>query len=396
MGFFTGRVTFSRYRLQGSAPRLFGPEHLDQLASQMAGHSRVASADGVEAGWSAGDHILDVQFDLAKNVIADMLQFAMRVDTTKLPSDLLRAYYAIDLAALASQNPSGNASARQKKEAKESSRDRLEEEAKDGRYLKRKLTPVVWDRLSNELLVGTNSLSQIDRLLTLWGGTFGGGFEAVTAGRQAYRMAEVRAQTRNVDDASPSGFVPGVTPSDFAWVLDETSRDYVGNEFLLWLWWTLENESDTITLADGSEVAVMMARTLTLDCPRAQTGHETITCEGPTRLPEAKKAIQSGKMPRKAGLTLVRHDQQYEFTLHAETLSVGSCKMPPIDEPDERVALETRAGQIRDLIETIDLLFDVFAAQRFGGDWNGTLTKVQKWLANGSGEGVRRPMAVVG
>ena len=27
---------------------------------------------------------------------------------------------------------------------------------------------------------------------------------------------------------------------------DETSRDFLGNEFLLWLWYYLENERDTL------------------------------------------------------------------------------------------------------------------------------------------------------
>ena len=67
----------------------------------------------------------------------------------------------------------------------------------------------------------------------------------------------------------------------------------------------------------------MLARTLTLECPRGQTGSESITSDGPTRLPEARRAIQAGKLPRKAGLTLVRHEQQYELTLQAETLAVG-------------------------------------------------------------------------
>ena len=46
--------------------------------------------------------------------------------------------------------------------------------------------------------------------------------------------------------------------------LREESRDFLGNEFLLWLWYTLENETDTLKLADGSEATLMLARTLTL------------------------------------------------------------------------------------------------------------------------------------
>ncbi len=381
MAFYSGRATFARYKVAGSAPRMFTEEHLARLAEHAAGRQRMLTADGVEAGWSAGDHILDTQFDLAKNVVNDQLAFALRLDTAKLPSDLLRAYYAIDLAALAKNNPSGLPSARQKREARESARDRLEHEAKDGRYTKRKAIEVVWDRKSNELLFGTTSVAQIDRLAVLFKNTFGKNMEAVTAGRRAHALAELHGRTRTVDDASPSPFVPGLSAKDVAWIPDEASRDFVGNEFLLWLWYQCDDESAEIKLLDGSEATVFLARTLTLECPRGQTGHETITHEGPTRLPEAMRAIQSGKLPRKCGLTVVRHSVQYEFTLHAESLAVGAAKLPAPEEENDRARLEARAQQLRDLIETLDLLFDAFGQVRFSADWSKELSKMQRWLS---------------
>ena len=69
-----------------------------------------------------------------------------------------------------------------------------------------------------------------------------------------------------------------------------------------WLWYQTDMVSDTFALADNSEATVMLARSLTLECPRGQTGHETISSEGPTRLPESRRAIQSGKLPRKSVL----------------------------------------------------------------------------------------------
>src|SRR4051812_26380455 len=332
MGFYSGRVSFLRFQVSTAAPRLFDQEHLDRLADRQAGRQRIASADGVETGWTAGDHVLDTDFGLAKNIINDTLHFELRVDTDKVPGDLLRAYYAVELKALAKDNPSGLPSARQKREAKEIARDRLEGEAKDGRYRKRKCLPVLWDRLSNEVLFGATSLSQVERLASLFEQTFQMGLECVTAGRRAYLLAELHNRTRMVDDSGPSAFVPGTTPPDVAWIADESSRDFLGNEFLLWLWYVTDTETDTLKLADDSEVTLMLARTLTLECPRGQTGHETISHEGPTRLPEARRAIQSGKLPRKVGLTLVRHDQQYELVVHAETLAVGGAKLPALPE----------------------------------------------------------------
>jgi hypothetical protein len=382
MAFLNGRVTFLRFQVVGPKPRHFSEEHLERLSTRAAGKSRIASADGIDVGWTAGDHILDTDFDLAKNVINDSLHFEMRIDADKTPSDLLRAYTSIELKALAKDNPSGLPSAKQKREAKQSARERLDEEAKDGRYRKRTSVPVMWDAKSNELLYGATSYTHLDRLTSHFQQTFGLTLEAITAGRRAYQLAELRERTRAVDDASPSKFVPD-SPADVAWVADESSRDFLGNELLLWLWYTLDQVDDTLTLEDGSDLTVMMARSLSLECPRGMTGKGTLTSEGPTRLPEAKRAVQSGKLPRKAGLTLVRHEKQYELSLHAESLGVGSCKLPnlPEDVTDARARLEERVTQIRDLVETLDLLYDAFGQVRFAKVWGEELVKVQQWLA---------------
>jgi hypothetical protein len=381
MGFLSGRVNFSRYRVAGRAPKLFGPEHLERLAAHAIGKHRQLKGDGVEAGWIAGDHILDTRFDLAKNIINDTLHFELRVDTQKAPPDLLRAYTQVELEGLAAGNPSGIASARQKREARQAARERLESEAGDGRFLRRRSYPILWDNQTNELLAGANSDAVVDRLHGLFQQTFGHSFERVGAGQRAFLLAELREQTRGVDDASPSAFAPGGAAGELAWLPDEVSRDFLGNEFLLWLWYVLEEESDTIELLDGSGVTVLMARTLVLECPRGQFGKESISSDSPPRLPEARRAIQAGKLPRKAGLTLVRHDRQYEVTLHAETLAVSSARLPAPEEENDRARLEERITLLRHLLETLDLLYDAFGRRRAGGSWSKELARIRKWLA---------------
>ena len=144
------------------------------------------------------------------------LTFDLRVDTDKIPGDLLRAYYAVELKALTKNNPSGFPSLKQKREAKGVARERLEQEAKDGRFKRRKCVPVLWDAKSNEVLFGATSLTHIDRLTSLFRTTFGYDLEAITAGTRAYQLAELHQRTRKVDDSSPSAFVPGLTPEDVA------------------------------------------------------------------------------------------------------------------------------------------------------------------------------------
>ncbi len=168
--------------------------------------------------------------------------------------------------------------------------------------------------------------------------------------------------------------------SAIAWLPDETSRDFLGNEYLLWLWFMLDAESDTIKLGDGSEVAAMLTRTLLLECPRGQSGKESITSDGPTRLPEARRALQSGKLPRKAGLTIVRHDQQYDLALTAESLAVSGAKMPAPEAGDDRGRLEERVSQLRHLLETLDLLYDTFIVHRASDGWTKELGRMKRWL----------------
>lgn len=380
MGFFSGRVTCTRFRVAGKSPGMFGPGHLEKLEGRAIGKHRALAGDGVEVGWTAGAHLLDTNFDLAKNIVNDVLNFAIRLDQQKLPGDLLKAYADIELQALAANNPSGMPSARQKREARQAARDRLEEEARDGRFLKRKTFPVLWDSPSNELLVSTTSPTVIDRLLTLFQQTFGHGFEPLSAGVQAFQLARGRDNTSGVDDAQPSAFASGQSSEPLAWAPDESSRDFLGNEFLFWLWFMLDAEHDTIKLNDGSDVTLMLTKTLVLECPRAQTGKEVITSDAPTRLPEARRAIQAGKLPRKVGMIVVRQDQQYDLTLQGESLAIGGAAMPALDAADERARLEERVTQLRHLLETLDLLYDAFCAVRTTDDWSKELARIQKWL----------------
>ena len=378
MGFLTGRVIFLRFRIDGPALDLFGPEQLDKLSAHAIGKQRTESKDGTEVGWIAGDDILDVDFDLAKNVVNDTLHFSLRVDTQKLPADLLRAYARAELQALAAENPSGRPSAKQKKEARETAvRTAGGRRPRTVALSDARRTPFSGTGSTNSLLVGTTSTSVLDHVQKLFQETFGCSLTRLDAGIES-RAHTTRSRAGPCPPLPGSSLGAGQRRSPGLRI--PASPVYLGNEFLLWLWFVLENEGDTLTLGDGSEVAVMLARTLVLDCPRGLSGNETIRSDSPVKLPEARRAIQAGKLPRQVGMILVRHDQQYELTLQAETLAVNGAKLPSVEDGEERVKLEERVGQMRHLIETLDLLYDSFLQMRLGGDWPRERERMQQWL----------------
>lgn len=382
MGFLSGRVTYVRYRVNGVSPLPFEPDHIEKAEAHVIGkHGAGESADGVSVGWSGGGHVLDTTFEYGKNIINDALHLGMRIDADKIPGDLLRAYTEIELAARAAENPSGHPTRAQRQEAKEAARQRAEAEGADGRFRKRKNVAVLWDGRENVLYAGTTSAASLDRLLPLFQDTFGLSLEPLTTGRRVAELAADSGEGERLDDLGPCGFVGDEAPGAFAWSgADPEARDFLGNEFLVWLWHTLQHDSDTIPLSDGSDVAVMLAKTLTLDCPFGLTGSDSLRDEGPTRLPEALRALQAGKLPRKVGLILVRHGNQYEMTLQAETLAVSGLALPRPEGLSRDEAKVARIDLLREGVETLDLLLDAFRRRRTGPDWKADLGRIRGWL----------------
>jgi len=388
MGFLNGRVTFTRYRVSGSSPLPFADDLLALAEQHAAGrHGAADPTDGVSTGWSGGDHVLDLTFDLAKNVVNDALHFAIRIDTDKIPGSLLKAYTQIETEARAKLNPSGHPTKAQRQEAKEAARLRAEAEAGDGRFRRLNHYPVLWDGQTGVLYAGTTSTTVLERLGTLFRETFDRNLEPITAGSLATSLAGPDAGDRNQERLAEGilSFFGGEQSglSTVTWAENALNMlDHLGNEFLVWLWHALLNDSDTVQLADGSEVAVMLTKTLTLDCPRGETGRDNLTDDAPTRLPEAFRALQSGKLPRKAGLILMRHGAQYELTLQAETLAVSGALIPK-PEDEKLAANEVRVARIdslRHLTETLDLLFDAYRRRRAGSEWSQEVSRIRRWL----------------
>ena len=207
MGFLNGRVTYVRYRVGGDGPLPFGDDLLERVQAHLIGkHGAGEPADGVAIGWAGGNHVLDETIDLGKNVVNDALHMAIRIDTDKIPSSLLRAYTRIETDARAAGNPSGTPTKAQRQEAKEAAILRAEAEAADGRFRRRASYPVLWDGQANALYAGVTSLSVLDRIQTLFRETFDRTLEPITAGSLAQAQAEVRGEGRAVEDNGPVAF----------------------------------------------------------------------------------------------------------------------------------------------------------------------------------------------
>ncbi len=242
--------------------------------------------------------------------------------------------------------------------------------------------PILWDSQSSIFYFGGSSPSASTHCADLMERAFNIELERITVGKIAQNWAERNKQVEALENITPAIFHPSHPGSEAHWSnADSRLPDYLGNEFLLWLWHKTETETDAISLADGSEVTAMFAKNLVLECPLGESGKESISSEIPTKLPEAMEAIRSGKLPRKAGLVLVRFGQQYDLTLQAESFSISGAKLQADKEAQGVEVLESRIDAIRTLNETVDLLFESFCQLRVSKNWDKYLEGISQWIA---------------
>lgn len=384
MGFTSGSVSFRRFAVIGpKQPDLPDEQLLAKLHEHALRVSDLGLPEPVEYGWCGGRHVLDGEFSFQHNVFNDCLHFAMRIDTNKVPGELKKAYQIMEEDATAKDNPSGFISKKQKKDARETVNRKIEEELRSGRFRKSKLVQVLWD-LPNQMLYCQAGTSDQEKLLELFSRTFDLNLQPLSAGSIALRQLEPHGKRRDYEDFKPTRFVHGPGGEsqypDYPWIMKGPEpKDFLGNEFLLWLWYEADAKTGVIATDDG-DATLMFDKSVDLDCAYGETGKDSLRGAGPTRMPEALDALRSGKVPRKAGLILDAHGSQYTLTIGAEMLAVAGLTLPEVEEADTpRTLFEERITQLRDFNKSLDALYSAFLNARLSG-WETTRSAIRKWI----------------
>lgn len=381
MPFLRGSLSFERFRVANFAAEFFDDSHIQAMQGQVAGKVETASEENVHLGFLGGDHLFDQTIELGKNVINDAMHAAVRIDTNQIPPAIRNAWLQMELAGMAQDLPNGKLTKAHRTEAKEAVEQRCQAEAATGKYRKMSASSWLWD-LHRETLYFAGSSNAASLCADLIERVFEVELRRLTAGAIAIEWAKEAGRFDELDDLMPAGFIETQTIAQLPWT-NEHSRapDFLGNEFLLWLWWYLDQQADTLTLLDHSEVTVMLTKTLSLECPLGESGKDVIASESPVKLPEAMHALRSGKLPRKMGMTLVRDDLRFECVLQAETFAISGAKIATTD--DESMESEERIAAIGQMTDTIDGMFLRFCERRTSDAWPQDLGQIRQWLQDG-------------
>ena len=399
MAFTTGRVSFVRFQVTGNAPTMADEAALSVLAEHAFRETEIGAPDEIESGFVTGQHLLDTQFTYEKNGFGDALLFAVRIDTHKVPADIKNAYKRINEQAAAEGSPTGFASKREKREAAEEAGRLIQADLAAGKFRRSKMIPVLWDLKAQQIYLGASGTGPIEQLVRLMREAFNVDLDYLSAGVAAGRILRQTGRGRDYEDLKPSAFTapPARAVADHEdaeydgprdletpavpWVAQAVDlKDFLGNEFLFWLWHTTETGDGHLD-TDAGDTFIAIDKALDMDCAWGPGGKQTLRGDGPTRLAEAGEALRTGKWPRKAGMILSDGESQWELTFQADKLIVTAAALPAIEDAQTpREVIDARVLLIRRLAATLDALYANFLKRRANGSWPATRTAIRDWI----------------
>jgi len=388
MGFATGQMTFKRFFVQGAASKRVDEALLDKLSTHAINADNVQTADQKACGWTTGVHILDTQFDWSKNVSADGLHFALRIDTNKPPTELLRSYQKINEQSMLEASGREFLSKAERREARDQARARAEAETRSGAFKRMKQVAVFWDVQRREVYLGSTALSVIDDFILLFARTFDRSIVPASAGELASRWASRAGQSTMLDQCQPAHFInppDGIETSDDLLHTGEGANfDYLGTEWLTWLWYTSHVETPEVKTGGGQPITVLFEKSMQIECAFKMSGSLSISATGPTRLPETPIALATGKLPVRAGLQIAVQGEVFGFCVRGDAMNISGLLVPPPQEAGHpRVIFEERMDHLRHFIKAIDALYTTFLKRRLSSKWSQTLSAMRTWIASG-------------
>ncbi len=403
MSFHSGRVTFCRFTHETDGPAAGDESVLEQLHEHRFVESPIGAPSDVEAGWTTGEHLFDTQFSYEKNGFGDLLLFALRIDTHKVPPAIRQAYKAMNLAAEADGDETRFVNRKQKRQAEQATAHQLHEDLAAGRFRKSKAVPIMWDLAGRCVYCSGASSAITENLVRLFRETFDIDLSASSSGLRAAELLRGKPGAGRFDDLKPTAFTdppPGAAddhedasgPRDpsiplVPWVAKAVdTKDFIGNEFAIWLWWKLETADGAIAVtvpAGPSEIYIAIDKALDMDCAWDAGGKQTLRGANPTHLREAAAALAQGKWPRKMGLILSDGEHQWDFGFQADRFIVSSAGLPEIEQVEHpRDLIEGRLSLTRDLAAAIDRLYEAFLAERLSDRWSTAKPRLRQWITD--------------
>jgi len=160
---------------------------------------------------------------------------------------------------------------------------------------------------------------------------------------------------------------------------------FIGNEFLTWLWFTIETNQAFFKTVDETITSINLGNRMVLE-NSINDASEIITIKGDDAgLEEGLLSLRKGAVVVEMNISYKTENQEWKFTLKGESLSFSGLKVPetgPEESKDdiEGIVLE-KAYLYEKAIDVVTNLYNSFLKLRCTDQWNQkTVPQIKKWL----------------
>jgi hypothetical protein len=163
--------------------------------------------------------------------------------------------------------------------------------------------------------------------------------------------------------------------------------EFLGREFLTWLWFKSEEQGGTLDLGEMGEVEIGLDDRVTLRSDEDQTP-ETVTCLGESAgFREARFALTEEKKVTQARFRMTMGEDEWSFTLDSARLNFRSMRPPKVEQDtqeDPEGLFFERVGLVERAVSVLEALFLSFVKLRASGQWKDQeASAMATWIEEG-------------
>lgn len=160
---------------------------------------------------------------------------------------------------------------------------------------------------------------------------------------------------------------------------------FLGEEFLTWLWFVIEKNQNLIKNFDPDFAALEVGNRVVFENRRKKSA-ERVTIKGDgASLEEGILALKKGALVTELNVVYTSAELMWQFTLKGESLSISTLSIPPTgsaesDEDIEGVVLE-KLFLYDKAMQLLEKLYSHFAKLRLSETWHSKeSSRVRKWI----------------
>ncbi|MEW6664073.1 MAG: hypothetical protein AB1512_02475 [Thermodesulfobacteriota bacterium] len=171
--------------------------------------------------------------------------------------------------------------------------------------------------------------------------------------------------------------------------LMERVREYefLGREFLLWVWFKSEVHGGRFPLGDAGDAELSVGGRIVLQSDAGEKAEKVICLGENSHLRQARFALTESKTVTEAMLKLAIGDQEWSFVLDSTWMNFKSFKAPKVmqdNEKDPEGLYYEKFLLIEEALSAMDSIYAAFLRIRLAPDWEAVeMPALVQWIKEG-------------